>query len=145
MPDLDLKSLFREVDDQRIADANEILRPYTELLPVTIEGNRVFLPNNNSMWRGMQFWGLMTGEISIDFGLFCIAGTCKNCKSRMKFPGTVDRVSALACQTQVQAGLEIVRLPPGFVFRKKFGRPWDTIQPPGKPEPGAGLAPTPAP
>jgi len=121
----DLKSVFPGVDDSRIAQAREILRPFSQLVPVTIEGSRVLLPDNNSLWRGMQFWGLMTSEISIDFSLFCIAGTCKNCKSRLRLPGNPERVSALACQTQVQPGLEVVRLPMGFLFRKRPGRPWD--------------------
>lgn len=127
---LDLKHYFADADDASIADANDILRPYTSLVPIRVDGARVFLPDNNSLWRGMQFWGLMTGEITIDFGLFCIAGTCKNCKSRIKRPGSDDRVSVLACQTRVEPGLEIVRLAPGFVFRKKQGRPWDTMESP---------------
>lgn len=127
---LDLNHYFSDADAASIADANDILRPYTQLVPIKIEGSRVFLPDNNSLWRGMQFWGLMTGEISIDFGLFCIAGTCKNCKSRIKRPGSDDRVSVLACQTKAEPGIEIVRLAPGFVFRKRPGRPWDSLEAP---------------
>lgn len=123
----DVSTVFPQADPGRLAEANEILRPYTELIPVTIEGSRVFLPNNNSLWRGMQFWGLMTGEIWIDFSLFCIAGTCKNCKSRLRLPGIAERVSGLACQTQVQPGIEVVRLPMGFFFKKRHGRPWDAM------------------
>jgi len=134
---LNLKTFFPDVDDASIADANDILRPYTDLVPITIEGSRVFLPNNNSLWRGMQFWGLMTGEISIDFGLFCIAGTCKNCKSRIKRPGKEERLSVLACQTTVEPGLEIVRLAQGFVFRKKSGRIWDAMTVAPAPSPAA--------
>lgn len=137
-----LKAFFPDADDATIAEANEILRPYTELVPIKIEGSRVYLPNNNSLWRGMQFWGLMTGEIAIDFGLYCIAGTCKNCKSRIKRPGSEDRVSVLACQTRTEPGIEIVRLAPGFVFRKKAGRLWDTMEPPAAP-PAAPAAPAP--
>jgi hypothetical protein len=139
VPEFDLKTVFPDADPARVAQAGEILRPYTALVPITIEGNRVFLPNNNSLWRGMQFWGVMTGEISIDFSLFCIAGTCKNCKSRLRLPGNPERVSALACQTQVQPGLEVVRLPMGFLFRKRHGRPWDALQsPPPSTPPASG-------
>lgn len=115
---VDLKTMFN-VDDATVAEANDILRPYEKLVPIIIEGNQVMLPENNSLWRGMQFWGLMTGEISIDFSLFCIAGTCKNCKSRIKRPGEEGRLSMLACQTIATEGLEIVRLPMGFTYRKK--------------------------
>jgi hypothetical protein len=115
---VDLKALFN-IDDAAAQDANDILRPYENLVPIKVEGNDVMLPENNTLWRGLQFWGLMTGEITIDFGLFCIAGTCKNCKSRIKRPGSDERESALLCQTIAQPGLEVVRLAPGFVYRKK--------------------------
>ncbi|MCA8911804.1 MAG: hypothetical protein KDB82_08880 [Planctomycetes bacterium] len=119
MPPVDLKTIFN-VDDETVLDAQDILRPFDELVPIIIEGNQVKLPNNNSLWRGMQFWGLMTGEIAIDFGLFCIAGTCKNCKSRIRRPGEDRKLNVLACQTMAEPGLEIVRLPQGFKFVKKL-------------------------
>jgi hypothetical protein len=115
---VDLKTFFN-VDDTQVQDANDILRPYENLVPILVEGNEVMLPENNSLWRGLQFWGLMTGEVLIDFSLFCIAGTCHNCKSRIKRPGSDQRESALLCQTTAEAGLEILRLAPGFTFRKK--------------------------
>lgn len=114
---VDLKQFFPQANDELIADANDILRPYEHLVPIVIEGRKVMLPENNSLWRGMQFWGLMTGDIRIDFGLFCIAGTCKNCKCRIKRPGSDERLSVLACQTKAEEGLEIVRLPRGFFMK----------------------------
>lgn len=116
---VDLKEEFPAADEKTIEDAQDILRPFDELVPVTIEGNRVMLPANNSIWRGMQFWGLMTGEIAIDFSLYCIAGTCKNCKTRIRRPGADCKVNVLACQTTAEPGLEITRLAPGFKFIKK--------------------------
>lgn len=116
---VDLKSMFN-VDEAAVQDANDILRPYENLVPIKVEGNEVMLPENNSLWRGLQFWGLMTGQISIDFSLYCIAGTCHNCKSRIKRPGSDQRESALLCQTIVEPGMEILRLAPGFRFVKKL-------------------------
>lgn len=118
LPPVDLKSIFN-VDEDTARDAEDILRPFDELIPIIVEGNEIKLPNNNSLWRGMQFWGLMTGEISIDFGLYCIAGTCKNCKTRIRRAGEDRKVNVLACQTTVEPGLEITRLAPGFKFIKK--------------------------
>jgi hypothetical protein len=119
---LDLRALFN-VDPDRVRDAEEILRPFDSLVPIIVEGNEIKLPNNNSLWRGMQFWGLMTGEISIDFGLFCIAGTCKNCKTRIRRPGDERKLNVLACQTIVEPGLEVVRLAPGFRITPRENRP----------------------
>lgn len=116
---VDLKSIFN-VDEAAVQDANDILRPYEKLVPIKVEGNEVMLPENNSLWRGLQFWGLMTGQISIDFSLYCIAGTCRNCKSRIKRAGSDQRESALLCQTIVEPGLEILRLAPGFRYVKKL-------------------------
>ena len=116
---VDLKAMFN-VDDAAVQDAMDILRPFEDLVPIIVEGNEIMLPENNSLWRGMQFWGLMTGQISIDFGLFCIAGTCKNCKSRVRKPGEERKLSMLACQTTAEPGLEITRLPQGFKFVQKL-------------------------
>ncbi|MCA8915138.1 MAG: hypothetical protein KDB90_06975 [Planctomycetes bacterium] len=118
----ELKAIFN-VDEGTILDAQDILRPFDTLVPIIVEGNEVKLPNNNSLWRGMQFWGLMTGEITIDFGLYCIAGTCKNCKTRIRRPGEDRKLNVLACQTTVEPGIEIVRLAPGFKIRPKLGGP----------------------
>jgi len=107
------------VDESTIQDANEILKPYEDLVAIKVEGNEVKLPENNSLWRGLQFWGLMTGEMMIDFSLFCIAGTCKNCKCRIQRPQDERPLSVLACQTIVKPGMDIVRLPKGFTYRKK--------------------------
>jgi hypothetical protein len=116
---VDLKEFFPDADELTLQDAQDILRPFDELVPIVIEGNEVKLPANNSLWRGMQFWGLMTGEIVIDFSLYCIAGTCKNCKTRIRRPGEDRKLNVLACQTKAEPGIEIVRLAPGFKYIKK--------------------------
>ncbi len=119
---VDLKALFK-VDEATILDAQDILRPFDQLVPIVVEGHEVKLPNNNSLWRGLQFWGLMTGEITIDFSLYCIAGTCKNCKTRIRRAGDERKLNVLACQTMAEPGLEIVRLAPGFKIRREGAPP----------------------
>jgi hypothetical protein len=114
---IDLKAFFKDADDERIFDANDILRPYDQLVPVKCLGEVIHLPNNNSLWRGLQFWGLMTGEVKIDFGLFCIAGTCLRCKSLVKKPGAASREPMLLCQTTAEPGIEIVKLADGFAYK----------------------------
>lgn len=119
---VDLKALFK-VDEATILDAQDILRPFDQLVPIVVEGHEVKLPNNNSLWRGLQFWGLMTGEITIDFSLYCIAGTCKNCKTRIRRAGDERKLNVLACQTMAEPGLEVVRLAPGFKIRREGAPP----------------------
>lgn len=117
VPALDLKAFFKNVSDEAILDANDILRPYDQLVPIQCLGETIHLPNNNSVWRGLQFWGLMTGEVRIDFSLFCIAGTCQRCKTYIKKPGMASREPMLACQTTVEPGLEIMKLAQGFTYK----------------------------
>jgi hypothetical protein len=117
VPLLDLKTFFKNVSDEQILDANDILRPYDHLVPIKCLGEDIQLPNNNSLWRGLQFWGLMTGDIRIDFGLFCIAGTCLRCKSLVKKPGAANREPMLLCQTTVEPGIEIMKLAQGFMYK----------------------------
>lgn len=114
----DLKNIFG-VDEHRVEEAMDILRPWNNLVPVTLMGNEIRLPENNSLWRGLQFWGLMTGEITIDFSIFCIAGTCKNCKTWLADECERGRVSLLACQSMAKPGIEILKLPHGFTYRPK--------------------------
>jgi hypothetical protein len=118
----ELKTMFG-VDDATAQDALDILRPFEHFVSIKIEGHEVKLPAGNSLWRGMQFWGMMTGEIRIDFSLFCIAGTCKNCKSRIQRPGDERPTPVLVCQTIAEPGIDIVRLAHGFKFRPRESRP----------------------
>ena len=100
-------------------EASDILKPFTELLPVKVLEETLYLPENNSLWRGLQFWGLVKHEVSIDFGLFCLAGTCKNCGALLKLPGSPEYTKELLCQTTAVEGVHIKKLPRGFELRKK--------------------------
>ena len=101
-----------------VEEASEILNPFERLLPVQVLDRIVWLPENNSLWRGLQFWGLVKHEVRIDFSLFCISGTCLKCKSLVQAPAAADREPMLLCQTQAQAGTCIRKLPDGFSLKK---------------------------
>ncbi|MCA8938934.1 MAG: hypothetical protein KDB07_03965 [Planctomycetes bacterium] len=107
------------LDADIVDEASDILNPFEKLVPVKVLDKLVYLPENNSMWRGLQFWGLVKGEVSIDFSLYCIAGTCKNCKALVKRPQDADRDAMLLCQTQAEAGTEIRKLPSGFRLKTR--------------------------
>ncbi len=109
-----------EVDQETLEDAQDILQPFEKLLPIQVLDHKVYLPENNSLWRGLQFWGLIKKEVTIDFGLFCLAGTCKNCKAFVQMPGMEDREALLLCQTKTQAGCHIQKLPSGFRLKKAY-------------------------
>jgi hypothetical protein len=101
-------------------EASEILHPFEMLLPVRVLDTVLWLPENNSLWRGLQFWGLVKREVRIDFSLFCISGSCKKCKSLVQEPGASERQPLLLCQTKAQPGIHIAKLAAGFSLRKVY-------------------------
>ncbi len=54
---LDLKAMF-DVTDEQVQDAEDILRPFENLVPIIVEGNEIQLPEDNNLWRGLQLWFL---------------------------------------------------------------------------------------
>jgi len=120
MPDTPKTPSELNIDPELLDEASDILKPFEKLLPVEVMGHKIYLPENNSLWRGLQFWGLVTREVSIDFSLFCLAGTCKHCRAFVQEPEKDDREAMLLCQTIVKAGTKIVKLPEGFRIRKRY-------------------------
>jgi hypothetical protein len=106
------------ISAELVAEASEILHPFEKLVPVKVLDRTLYLPENNSLWRGLQFWGIVhRGEVRIDFSLFCIAGTCKKCRALVQEPGMADREPMLLCQTIAKPGTHIRKLPDGFRLR----------------------------
>jgi len=101
-------------------EASEILHPFELLLPVRVLDTLVWLPENNSLWRGLQFWGLVKREVRIDFSMFCISGSCKKCKSLVQEVDSQERLPMLLCQTKTKAGTHIAKLAVGFALRKSY-------------------------
>ena len=108
------------LDADLVDEASDILNPWQSLVPVKIKDQVVYLPENNSLWRGLQFWGLVKSEVSIDFGLFCIAGTCNHCKGLVQEADMDDREAMLLCQTIAKPGTVIKKLPNGFRMKKSW-------------------------
>lgn len=116
MTPAELQAHFPGSDPEAIASVLDLLRPFDRLVPVHYQGQELLLPKRNSLWRGLQCWGMLTGRCSIDFTQFCLAGNCQNCLMRVRRPGQApERI--LACQTEPEAGLEILELPEGFELK----------------------------
>jgi hypothetical protein len=43
----------------------------------------IYHPQNNSLWRRLQFWGPVKREAGIEIGPCCINYTCKKCKAML--------------------------------------------------------------
>ncbi|HEY2847695.1 MAG TPA: 2Fe-2S iron-sulfur cluster-binding protein [Pyrinomonadaceae bacterium] len=83
----------------------DILRPYERLVEITILGERREVPENNSLLRCFQFLSPET----VSYADLCWNGSCMDCQVWIK-NGDKEK-SVLACRTDVQEGMEIVRMP----------------------------------
>ena len=89
-------------------DHPEIFEPYERLIKIRVLGVEREVPENNSILRGLQFLDMET----ISYGDFCWNGECLNCQVWIT---TEDREKAvMACRTNVEEGMEIIRLAPGI-------------------------------
>jgi len=89
-------------------DHDEIFEPYDRLVEIIICGEPKLVPENNSILRGLQY--LDTEAIS--YGDFCWNGECINCQVWIK-NGEKEK-AVMACRTNVEDGMEIVRLTKGM-------------------------------
>ncbi len=86
----------------------EIFEPYDRLVAVNICGRTRQVPENNSILRALQFLDME----SISYGDFCWNGECINCQVWIK-SGDKEK-SVIACRTNVEEGMEIVKLSEGM-------------------------------
>jgi predicted molibdopterin-dependent oxidoreductase YjgC len=82
----------------------DILQPFEKLVEITVVGETLMVPENNSILRGFQF--LKRDEIS--YGDFCWNGECLNCQVWVR-NGEKEKI-VMACRTDVREGMEILRL-----------------------------------
>jgi NADH dehydrogenase/NADH:ubiquinone oxidoreductase subunit G len=86
----------------------EIFEPYELLVKVNICGVEREVPENNSILRGLQYLDMD----AISYGDFCWNGECLNCQVWIK-NGDKEK-AVIACRTNVEEGMEIVRLSEGM-------------------------------
>lgn len=94
---------------------SDLFHPYEKLVAIEILGNRVEVPENNTLLRCFQFLSLQT----ISYGDFCWNGDCTNCQVWFRRDGGGGGSSdkpVLACRTQVREGMVITRMSPFVVI-----------------------------
>jgi hypothetical protein len=89
-------------------DQLEIFEPYKRLVKIKLLGVEREVPENNSILRGLQFLDMD----AISYGDFCWNGECINCQVWIK-NGEKEK-AVIACRTNVEEGMEIVRLSEGI-------------------------------
>ena len=82
----------------------DILEPYDRLVEIEILGNKVEVPENNSLLRCFQFLSLD----SISRGDFCWNRDCLNCQVWIEKDG--KEKGLIACRAEAKEGMRIVRL-----------------------------------
>jgi NADH dehydrogenase/NADH:ubiquinone oxidoreductase subunit G len=85
-------------------DYKDIFEPFDKLIEIEINGEKRKVPENNTLLRCFQFLSMET----ISFGDFCWNGDCLNCQVWIK-NGDKEK-AVLSCRTNVQEGMEIVRM-----------------------------------
>ena len=92
----------------------DILRPYERLIEIDILGEKQEVPENNSLLRCFQFLSPET----VSYSDLCWNGTCMDCQVWIKSGDKGDKEKAvLACRTDVQEGMEIVRVAPAIELK----------------------------
>ena len=87
---------------------DDIFEPYERLVTINLLGVEREVPENNSILRGLQFLDMD----AISYGDFCWNGDCINCQVWIKL-GDKEK-AVIACRTNVEDGMEIVRMSAGM-------------------------------
>lgn len=87
-----------------IDDIKDVFQPYDKLIELDVLGQKRLVPENNTLLRCFQFLSVE----SISYGDFCWNGECLNCQVWVK-NGEKEK-ALIACRTNVQPEMEIVRL-----------------------------------
>lgn len=83
---------------------DEILEPYERLIEITLLGEKMLVPENNSILRCLQFLDIE----KISDAELCWNGECIDCQVWIR---NGDKEKALiACRTNASEGMEIVRV-----------------------------------
>lgn len=85
-------------------ELGDILTPYERLVEIEILGEKRQVPENNSLLRCFQFLSPET----VSYSDLCWNGTCMDCQVFIRH-GDKEK-SVLACRTDVNEGMEIVRI-----------------------------------
>jgi predicted molibdopterin-dependent oxidoreductase YjgC len=87
---------------------HEMFEPFERLVKITLLGAEREVPENNSILRGLQYLDME----AISYGDFCWNAECINCQVWIK---NGDKAKAvIACRTNVEEGMEILRLSEGM-------------------------------
>ncbi len=85
---------------------SDIYEPYERLVLIRVLGRDASVPENNLLLRCFQY----LEPAAVPYGDFCWNGDCLNCRISLRRDGQTQ--DALACQTVVREGDEVLALSP---------------------------------
>jgi NADH dehydrogenase/NADH:ubiquinone oxidoreductase subunit G len=95
-----------------LKDYKDIFEPFEKLIEIEILGEKVEVPENNSLLRCFQYLSIET----VSLGDFCWNGDCANCQ--VWLAGKTKDKPVLACRTKVKEGMRIVRMSKEIILKK---------------------------
>jgi hypothetical protein len=84
---------------------SDLYEPWEKLIPITILGKAVEVPENNTLLRQLQYLAP-----DIGYGKYCWNAECRYCEVHYERDGRA--FPALACQVKARAGMRITKLAP---------------------------------
>lgn len=94
-------------------DDLDLYGPFRRLLPILIEGELAYVPEDNSVLRCLQYLELKEGSVRMDWGRYCWNNTKGCCEMEYRPSDSEAPRVGRACQVRAEAGLEILQLPKG--------------------------------
>ncbi len=94
-------------------DELDLFGPYRHLYPVRFESQILWMPEGNSVLRGLQFVELKTGAVRLAWGKYCWSNTVGCCELQYREHADGPTLTGRGCTLQARPGLELVRLPKG--------------------------------
>ena len=82
----------------------EIFEPYEKLIPITLLGRAVEVPENNSILRCLQFLNME----AVSESELCWNGDCLDCQVWVK-NGDKEK-AVIACRTNAEPAMDITRI-----------------------------------
>lgn len=79
----------------------DLFEPYDSLIEISVNGEPVEVPSNNTILRCFQYLSVDT----VSYGDFCWNGDCRNCRVRITLDGKSKE--ALACIVKAEKGMAV--------------------------------------
>ncbi len=94
-------------------DDLNLFGPYAWLYPVAIEDRTVWMPEDNTVLRGLQYLAVKSGEVRLPWHAYCWNNRDGCCTFQFRSSPDAAVREGRACATALRPGMVIVQLPEG--------------------------------